>query len=522
MTLRFLPVGPRTLLVELPDLDRTLALFDALNADPIEGVLEIVPAAQTLMVRTRVGVAADGALAAAILSRAPPPGTAPTLNTAEVVDLPVTYDGEDLAEVATLMGLSVPEVIAAHQAATWQVAFCGFAPGFAYMTCDDPRFDIARRSSPRTRIPAGSVALAGRFSGVYPLESPGGWQLIGRTPVPMFDLTRSPPALLAPGQRVRFVEKAAQPPAPAPHPAPATRGLRVVSTAFPITVQDEGRPGQGGQGVSGAGALDIGALRRANRRVGNPSGAAALEITFGPTRLSVDEPVTLALDGAATAAEIEADGTRIAVDPTRPFALDAGEVLILPPPTRGMRSYLAVRGGFDAPLALRSASRDTLAGIGPEPLGNGSVLPLAHAPAAATDPTPAPGAPLPAVGEVVEIPVTLGPRTDWFPPDQVEAFLSQEWTVSPLSSRVGMRLEGQALTRDARELPSEGTETGAIQIPHSGQPVFFLADHPLTGGYPVIATVLPQALDLAAQIPPGARIRFIAAAPFAPLKPDTP
>ena len=120
--------------------------------------------------------------------------------------------------------------------------------------------------------------------------------------------------------------------------------------------------------------------------------------------------------------------------------------------------------------------------------------------------------------------MTLGPRTDWFTPQMVQHFLTQEWLVTPQSSRVGIRLSGeQPMTRpDANELPSEGTETGAIQIPHSGQPVLFLADHPLTGGYPVIATLMPQALDLAGQIPPGARIRFAAAAPFATIDPTRP
>ncbi|WP_128255332.1 urea amidolyase family protein [Falsirhodobacter deserti] len=515
MTPQFLPIGPRAFLVQLSDLDETLALFDALTADPVPGVAEIVPAARTLMIRTAPGTAADGHLAAAILARVPEErreaGSAPPM------ELPVTYGGEDLDEVARHMGLTVAEVVAAHQAATWQVAFCGFAPGFAYMTCDDPRFDLPRRPSPRTRIPAGALALAGRFSGIYPLESPGGWQLIGQCDVPMFDLDRSPPALLQPGMRVQFVDRAAPKRAPRKvAPQPAT-GLRILSTPFPVLVQDEGRAGQAGQGVSAAGALDLGAMRRANRRAGNPSGAAVLEITLGPVRLTVDDPVTLVLDGAADRAEVE--GTP--VDPARPFALDAGEVLTIHAPARGMRSVLAVRGGFAVSPVLQSASRDTLAHIGPEPLTDGAVIALAHAPADAVDPRAAPARALPAAGEVVALPVTLGPRTDWFDEETVARFLSQDWTVTPLSSRVGMRLEGEALTRtDMRELPSEGTETGAIQIPHSGQPVLFLADHPLTGGYPVIATVLPQALDLAAQIPPGARIRFTADRPFAPILPE--
>ncbi|MDQ1849620.1 urea amidolyase family protein [Gemmobacter fulvus] len=521
--MHFLPIGPQTLLVELADLAASQALFDALNADPVAGVTEIIPAARTLMIRTAPGVAADSALAAAILARAPSADAPRAAVQTEVIELPMRYDGEDLADVAQHMGLSVAEVIAAHQAALWQVAFCGFAPGFAYMTCDDPRFDLPRRPAPRTRIPAGSVALAGRFGGIYPQASPGGWQLIGTTDVPMWDLTRDPPALLRPGQRVRFVACAAQvQSATVPLPAPVTEGLHVLATAFPILMQDEGRPGQGGQGVSASGALDIGALRRANRRVGNPANAAALEITLGPVQLRADHAVTVALEGAADRAEIETAGRRLPADLSRPVALDPGESLLIHPPVAGMRSYLALRGGFAVDPVLGSAATDTLANVGPAPILAGDVVPLAHAPAAAVEPDLRLPRALPAPGQIVTLPVTLGPRTDWFSPAVVAQFLSQEWEVTAQSSRVGIRLAGAVPIRrdDAAELPSEGTETGAIQVPHSGQPVLFLADHPLTGGYPVIATLLPEALDLAAQIPPGARIRFTAARPFAPIQPD--
>jgi allophanate hydrolase subunit 2 len=188
-----------------------------------------------------------------------------------------------------------------------------------------------------------------------------------------------------------------------------------------------------------------------------------------------------------------------------------------------MRSYLAVRGGFEVAPVLGSAATDTLAHVGPPTLTAGAQLGLARHPAgavAAEDAGPTPE--LPRSDETVKLPVVLGPRTDWFAPETVERFLSQEWTVTPQSSRVGIRLHGaEPLTRsDATELPSEGTENGAIQVPHSGQPVLFLADHPLTGGYPVIATLHPSALDLAGQIPPGARIRFAARQPFAPITPS--
>ncbi|MBK4215231.1 carboxyltransferase domain-containing protein [Paracoccus caeni] len=519
--MRFLPVGPRTLLVELADLNETLALFDALLADPIEGVAEIIPAARTLMVRTAPGFAADAALAGAILARKPAPGTEREEGPIETVEIPVTYDGEDLQDVAGFMGLSVAEVIAAHQETTWQVAFCGFAPGFAYMTCDDPRFDMPRRPAPRTRIPAGSVALAARFCGIYPQDTPGGWQLIGTTKVPMWDLSRDPPALLRPGVRARFVEGAAEVhPSAAITEPPKTAALTILSTAFPVVFQDEGRPGQGGQGVSASGALDMGALHLANRQVGNPADAPALELTLGPVRLRADRSVTLALTGAADRAEIIAGGAKLPV-PQGAFALDKGDELLIHPPSRGMRSYLALRGGYDVAPVLGSASTDTLAFVGPDALKEGAVLGQADGKTFAAA-MPEDQADLPQAGEVIELPVTLGPRADWFTPAMIRHFLTQEWLVTPQSSRVGIRLEGaQPMTReDANELPSEGTETGAIQLPHSGQPVLFLADHPLTGGYPVIATLMPKALDLAGQIPPGARIRFTADQDFAPIDPS--
>ncbi|WP_136162982.1 urea amidolyase family protein [Sphingomonas flavalba] len=519
--MRFLPVTPRALLVELADLDRTLALFDALAADPVDGIEDIVPAARTLMVRTAPGVAADHRIAAAVAARARRHSVMERAAAATPVEIPMTYDGADLAAVARHMGLSVAEVIAAHQAALWTVAFCGFAPGFAYMTCDDPRFDLPRRASPRTRIPAGAVALAARFCGVYPRDTPGGWQLIGTTRLRMWDLARSPPALLRPGVSARFVAGTARihPGAAASAPTSVPAGLAILATAFPILFQDDGRPGQTGQGVSASGALDRGALHRANRAVGNPAGAAALEITLGPVRLRADRPVTLALTGAADRAVVVATGRPVPVTPGAAFAMDAGDELLIHPPRRGMRSYLALRGGYAVAPVLGSAATDTLAGIGPKPLGTGDVLAPADRPALAVAP-PEPQPPLPRPGELIELPVTLGPRTDWFAPDIVARFLAQEWRVTPQSSRVGIRLEGDApINRTGTaELPSEATEAGAVQIPHSGQPLLFLADHPLTGGYPVIATLLPEGLDRAGQCPPGARIRFTAARPFTPIE----
>lgn len=202
--MRLLPYGDRGLLVEVADTDAVVALTDALRADPRVGdvAADVVPGARTVLLVGRAGVGPERL-------RTVVPGES-ALNSqengrdAQVRCIPTTYDGPDLAEVGRLTGLSEAEVVAAHTGSEWRVAFGGFAPGFAYLVGGDPRLQVPRRETPRTRVPAGSVGLAGEFSGVYPRESPGGWQLIGRTDVVLWDLSREEPALLAPGATVRF------------------------------------------------------------------------------------------------------------------------------------------------------------------------------------------------------------------------------------------------------------------------------------------------------------------------------
>jgi KipI family sensor histidine kinase inhibitor len=190
-------------LIELPDLDTTLAMFEAIVAAVFEGIEEIIPGARTLLVRFDPLVISHDDLVRLIsgveLDRR-------AQSVGQLIEIPVIYDGEDLEFVASHLGWTVEELIRRHSAATFTVAFTGFAPGFAYMTCDDDQLDVPRRNSPRVRIPAGSVAVAGPFCGVYPTDSPGGWQLLGTTPSMMWDLNRERAALLAPGDRVRFRE----------------------------------------------------------------------------------------------------------------------------------------------------------------------------------------------------------------------------------------------------------------------------------------------------------------------------
>ena len=201
--MRLLPSGSISLLVEVDGIDEVLALYAALVDTKLDGVIDLVPAASTVLLVIDPTATSLSTVTAAVRTVTPRRGDQ---KEGELVEIPVTYDGEDLGEVASLFGWDVDEVVRQHSGQEWKVAFCGFAPGFGYLTSDSWTQDVPRRSSPRTKVPPGSVALAGEFCGVYPRESPGGWQLIGRTEVRVFDLARDPAALLSPGTRVRFVE----------------------------------------------------------------------------------------------------------------------------------------------------------------------------------------------------------------------------------------------------------------------------------------------------------------------------
>lgn len=202
--MRMLPCADVGLLVELADLDEVLALYAELEEIQPEGVLDMVPAARTLLLSIDPAVTDPASLATLVRGCRPRAGGRPDAGRVEV---PVSYDGPDLGEVASRAGLTEREVVELHTGQEWTVAFCGFAPGFGYMVGEDDRLDVPRRDNPRTEVPPGSVALAGGFTSVYPRQSPGGWQLIGRTTLEAWDLTRDPPALFSPGVRVQFVEE---------------------------------------------------------------------------------------------------------------------------------------------------------------------------------------------------------------------------------------------------------------------------------------------------------------------------
>lgn len=276
--------------------------------------------------------------------------------------------------------------------------------------------------------------------------------------------------------------------------------IEVVRAGALTTVQDGGRPGWAHVGVPRSGALDQPALRLANRLVGNDETAAALETTLTGCALRFSVEAAAAVTGAA--AQVRIDGRP--ADTLRPLVIRPGELLDVGPARRGVRSYVAIGGGIAVDAVLGSRSTDMLSGLGPAPLRDGARLPIGPAGPVPADAVPAPPVPVP---ESLDLAVRLGPRHDWFTADSVATLLSAPYVVSPKCDRVGARLSGPALARARTdELPSEGMVLGAVQVPSDGQPLILLADHPTTGGYPVIAVV--DDVTPLAQARPGTTVRF--------------
>lgn len=287
--------------------------------------------------------------------------------------------------------------------------------------------------------------------------------------------------------------------------------VRVIEPGPLTVVQDLGRPGLAALGVSGSGAFDRAAHRLANRLVGNPVDAAALECLLGGLRLALPAGTWFAVTGAWSEAVVVSDGVSRVVEAHSAMRVDALAELNLGIVTHGLRSTVALRGGLAVPPALGSRARDTLAGLGPDPLRAGDVLPLGPDPD-----SPVPVADLvpvdPPADGVVELGVRPGPRHDWFDAAAWSLLLTSDWITSARSDRTGVRLEGPALARVPDlvgvELASEGMLGGSIQVSPDGAPTVLGPDHPVTGGYPVIAVVVDASLDRLAQLRPGQPVRL--------------
>jgi biotin-dependent carboxylase-like uncharacterized protein len=278
--------------------------------------------------------------------------------------------------------------------------------------------------------------------------------------------------------------------------------LQVLSPGPLATVQDSGRRGLAHLGVSESGAADQRSLRLANRLVGNAEGAAAIEATMGQFAVRFETGGVIAIAGAPCPARLSGR----AVSMYAPVHVRAGEVLELGLPDSGLRTYLAVRGGIDVPPVLGARCTDTLAGLGPPVLDRGSRLPVGTP---VGSPPAIDLAPQAAYPDEMRVRLLLGPRDDWFTPQAVAALTTGRYLVTSECDRVGVRLSGPVLTRRVdEELKSEATVRGAVQVPPNGQPIVFLADYPVTGGYPVIGVLVEDDLHLIAQARPGQQLVF--------------
>lgn len=575
--------GQRALLLELKSLEEVMALHQQLRAEPLDGQADAAPAARTLLlsfVSRRHAAEARRRLRRLKVPAVRPEGR-------RTVTLDVVYDGEDLQEVADHLGISAEALVRWHGEQSWTGAFGGFAPGFTYCVRrpaggrgrrgrrGEQELLIPRREEPRTAVPSGAVALAGEFSAAYPRSSPGGWQLIGRTDAELWDPDREEPALLRPGDTVsyRAVRRKLRIREPEPRrhrPPQQDVVLEVRRTGPQVLLQDLGRPGHSALGVPASGAADRASARQANQLAGNDDGATVLEVLAGGLQLTARQTVVIAVTGAETGITVRTpagqehsnsaspsaseggstgagssvahpqpgegrgengggglkrpDHTQRSVPMRAPFWLFPGETMRLAAPSAGMRSYVAVSGGFAAVEHLGSAATDTLSGLGPAPVGEGDGLALAGAASRFVGIASVARTPLPEPGEPVRLRFVPGPRDDWFGEAGLRRLSGQVWTVSSDSDRVGLRMDDPQLPAGpegppaepgplerleaAGELPSEGVVRGALQVPPTGLPVLFLADHPVTGGYPVAGVVVREDLPLAAQLPPGTQVRF--------------
>ena len=515
------PVGEAAATLELaasidPETSaRVRAVDQALRQTPFAGFREAVPTHRSLLVvydplqigfeevrRVLESHAREPASSA-------PPGA--------LHRIPVVYggaDGPDLADVARACGLREDEVGPLHSAQEYTVYMLGFMPGFPYLGPLPAALDVPRLATPRTRVPAGAVAVANGQTAVYPGATPGGWSIIGRTGARLFDARRDPPCLLQPGDRVRFDPVRELPPPPPSEPAAAAAradaSLEVTDGGLLTTVQDGGRFGHRRLGVPWAGAADPAALRAANLLVGNPPGAAALECTAAGPALRFLATIPFAVAGADLGAVLERDDMGAWPVPLETAVLArAGNHLVFRGRRWGCRAYVALQGGIDVPLVLGSRATFLGAAFGGyegRALRAGDRLALLGSaggqPSSTGSGAGAPDTPI--------LRVVLGPQDDEFAPGSVEDFLGGEYAVAAASDRVGCRLDGPRL-RHLRggQIPSDGLVPGSVQVPPDGLPIVSLADGPTTGGYPKVATVIGPDLPLLAQLLGGeGRVRF--------------
>lgn len=493
--------GDSAVIAEVESFQEAHRLAESARTARWTGVEEVVLGYRTVTILTDPSQVDPKDLAGALASLAP---AVRTTRRRRSVTVPVAFDGPDLEEVARLSGTSPRRVVAALTACELEAAFLGFSPGFAYLV-GLPGFlrEVPRRATPRAAVPPGSVAVGGGFAAIYPSSSPGGWQIVGRTSLELFDARTPPYSVLAPGDSVRLVESEApigdeevrrteRPPLR----SSASRVAKVEKAGVLSMVEDGGRRGVAGLGVPRAGAADPVSMRLANRLVGNPDEGAVIEATaLGPS-LRFGAPALACVVGDA---DVSVEDRSVPANTVVP--LEVGQALTVGRIRSGFRAYVALSGGADVPEVLGSRSTDTLSGLGCGPLRAGDEIGIGP-------PARARGwldGPPPSLGSRV-LRVLLGPEE--FDERETERLISVPREVGTESDRVGLRLVGDTIGPRIAGIESRAMVTGAVQVPPDGTPIVLLCDHATVGGYPVVATVISADIGTLGQLKPGDQVRF--------------
>lgn len=479
-----------------PETSREIhAVARALLAAPPAGLTDVVPGYLGLMLEFDADIMSANALQRHVDNLVPEDAQA-----ARTIDIPVRYDGTDLEDAAASLGMSAAELAHRHSADEYMVFAVGFTPGFPFMGLLDEALRLPRRPHPRPAVPAHSVAMADRQTGIYPHGTPGGWHLLGTALEAVYDPHRKRPFLLEPGDRVRFVPVDGPTPAE-PQPIrllpeePAAPLFVVLEPGLRDLVVDAGRFMAGRYGLARSGPADAPSARVANSLLGNPATAPVLEMSLKGPRMEALSDSVVAFAGWGVVPHVGG----VATPPFSTFAVRKGDILTFNPQAGGVRGYLAVGGGFESDSFMGSASTD-VSGLVGRPLRAGDVLGTAS-------PRPAlagrsfrphfdPGSPAP-------IRLLKGPQ---YTEDAIGALTGAPFRVAR-SSRMGVQLEGGAVPGD--QIISEGNPLGAVQVTSGGAPIILMHDRGSLGGYGKPATVDPRDLARVAQMREGSTIRFV-------------
>lgn len=481
------------------------ALAGVLLEQPLKGISDIIPSYNSLYVEYDAHLVSEASVRHWCEQQQPRQALAAQLAPPKTV--PVHYDGEDLSDVAARAGVSVHDVVSLHSRPDYHVYALGFTPGFAFMGSVPKAIHTPRRSTPRVRIPAHSVAMTGNQTGIYPSVSPGGWNLLGHALVAMYDPHRDTPFWLEPGDTVRFLPQEGKPPADVTPlrllpEDPENAVLEVTKAGLLDMVVDGGRVLAGRYGLCRGGMLDAVSGTLANRLVGNDPFAPVIEMNLMGGSYRVLAACTAAVAGWG----MQAKHNGHVVTTASSFHLDVGDELTFVPSSTGVRSYLAVAGGIASDTFMGSASVDLKGNIGML-LKTGDVLGVREVKMARATHTFQPWQfhqqfQQQFHHDLVTLRITPGPQAS---PEALAALSRQTFTVSD-ADRMGLRLADADVP--GGELTSEAVPIGAIQVPPGANPILLLHDRGTIGGYHKPALVHPADLPRAAQIRQGQQVRF--------------